>query len=144
VILMAYDQHPRFGPPGPIAAYPWVAGGLEEMLTMIPRAKVLLGLAFYHRDWGEAAATTGSYAQAFSMLRGSGGELHWDADARAPWFSIVRQGAVHTVWMEDSRSIAEKVELARQHGLAGVAAWRLGQEDPAVWPVIEEYAKGKR
>ncbi len=143
VILMAYDQHPRFGPPGPIAAYPWVENGLGEMLNLAPPEKILLGLAFYHRDWSEVEARTGSYAQALTLLRTGGAQMQWDETARSPWFSVVRQGQVHTIWMEDSRSIGEKIALARKLGLGGVAAWRLGQEDPAVWTVIEDYAKGR-
>jgi len=52
---------------------------------------------------------------------------------------VTSDGATHTVWLEDSRSAAEKIELARRYRLAGVAAWRLGQEDPGIWGVFENY-----
>ncbi len=140
VILMAYDQHARFSRPGPIAAYGWVETALRETLHLVPREKILLGVAFYHRNWSESEATTGGYPEALALLRKYGAEMRWDADARVPWFSFLNGGVVHTVWLEDARSLAEKVELARRYRLGGVAAWRLGQEDPEVWGVLGKYA----
>lgn len=141
VILMAYDQHGRFSRPGPIAGYDWVEAALREALFFVPREKLLLGLAFYHRDWSESGAATGSHAEALALLRKHGAELRWDRQARAPWFGFESEGVVHTVWLEDARSLAEKLELARRYKLGGVAAWRLGQEDPEVWKILEQYAK---
>jgi spore germination protein len=39
----------------------------------------------------------------------------------------------HTVWIEDAQSVAARLQLAQRLQTAGVATWRLGQEDPAVW-----------
>lgn len=138
VVLMAYDQHHRMGPPGPIAGYNWVAKAVESTLALIPAEKVWLGLALYHRDWSDAGVTTGSHAEALSHLESGGGEIQWDEQARAPWFRSSQTG---TTWLEDSRSVAEKVALAKRFSLGGVAAWRLGQEDPDVWPVLEQYRR---
>ena len=138
-ILMAYDQHHRLGPPGPIAGYNWVATALEETLSLVPAPKVWLGLPLYHRDWGEAGSSTGSHAEALSHLEQGGGEMQWDELAREAWFSTTRDGAVQTTWLENSRSIAEEIGLAKRYHLGGVAAWRLGQEDPEVWDVLEQY-----
>jgi spore germination protein YaaH len=49
----------------------------------------------------------------------------------------------HEVWLEDAASVAQRLNLARDYGVGGVAAWRLGQEDPATWPKIVEYRQGK-
>ncbi len=136
VILMAYDQHHRNGPAGPIAGYNWVANAVEGTVALIPAEKVWLGLALYHRDWSEAGVTTGSHAEALSHLEKDGGELQWDEQARTSWFRSPQTG---TTWLEDSRSVAEKVALAKRFSLGGVAAWRLGQEDPDVWPVLDQY-----
>ncbi len=47
----------------------------------------------------------------------------------------------HYVWLEDATSAAGRIELALKHGLAGVGAWRLGLEDPAVWPKLAEFRR---
>lgn len=45
----------------------------------------------------------------------------------------------HVVWLEDSASAAARLGLADRYGTAGVAAWRLGQEDPRVWEVFRRW-----
>jgi spore germination protein YaaH len=45
----------------------------------------------------------------------------------------------HEVWVEDSASVAARLALAFEYHLRGVAAWRLGLEDPGVWPVFDQW-----
>lgn len=45
------------------------------------------------------------------------------------------------VWLEDARSIEEKMKIVAEYDLAGVAAWSLGGEYPQVWEVITRYNK---
>jgi hypothetical protein len=45
----------------------------------------------------------------------------------------------HEVWYEDSASAAARLEVAAAHRAGGVSAWRLGLEDPNVWPLFEEW-----
>jgi spore germination protein YaaH len=45
----------------------------------------------------------------------------------------------HEVWFEDSSSVAARLSIAFNYHLRGVAAWRLGLEDPGVWPVFDEW-----
>lgn len=47
----------------------------------------------------------------------------------------------HVVWLEDARTLLPRLDLAVRYGLTGVAAWRLGQEDPGVWPVLEQWRR---
>jgi spore germination protein len=45
----------------------------------------------------------------------------------------------HEVWLEDSQSAAARLQLADQFGAGGVATWRLGLEDPQVWPLFDTW-----
>ncbi len=49
----------------------------------------------------------------------------------------------HVVWLEDATSIAARLQIAARYGVGGVGAWRLGQEDPEVWPQLAAYRSGK-
>ncbi len=49
----------------------------------------------------------------------------------------------HVVWLEDATSVSARLQIAVQHDLAGVGAWRLGQEDPGVWTPLAAYRSGK-
>ncbi len=140
VIVMAYDQHSRSSAPGPIAGYNWVERAVEETLAFIPAEKILLGVPLYHRKWNDSdPATTGSHREAIALRDAAGAETQWDDIARSPWFDMPGQ----KVWFEDSRSLGEKIDLARRYRLGGVAAWRLGQEDPEVWSIFQEYRRSR-
>jgi spore germination protein YaaH len=45
----------------------------------------------------------------------------------------------HEVWLEDQASVAARLALANRYGAGGVAAWRLGLEDPRVWTVLDQW-----
>jgi len=49
----------------------------------------------------------------------------------------------HVVWIEDSIAAAVRLGIADRHQTAGIAAWRLGQEDARVWAILREW-KGIR
>jgi len=45
----------------------------------------------------------------------------------------------HEVWLEEKTSVAARLALADRYGAGGVAAWRLGLEDPQVWPALDHW-----
>ena len=42
------------------------------------------------------------------------------------------------MWIEDLKSIKEKVSLVNKYNLAGVSAWEKDQELEGVWKLIKE------
>ena len=42
------------------------------------------------------------------------------------------------VWLDDETSIKWKMDMVREKGLAGAAAWRLGIETPAMWQMFAD------
>jgi len=48
----------------------------------------------------------------------------------------------HVVWLENAASVRERLSLADAYGIKGIATWRLGQEDPAVWPLFQDWKRG--
>jgi spore germination protein len=47
----------------------------------------------------------------------------------------------HEVWIEEGASAAARLSLATTLHTAGVATWRLGLEDPNVWPLLDEWRR---
>ena len=43
------------------------------------------------------------------------------------------------MWIEDNQSIQEKLNLAREYELGGVAFWAKDREDESVWEVVKQY-----
>lgn len=135
--LMTYDQHWQTGPPGPVAALWWVEESLRYAVARVPRTKLLLGLAGYGYDWGGVGpAEVLSAAEAERLAARHGTRLRWDDAAAEATFSYWRDGVQHTVWLENSYSVDLRLRLVDQYGLAGVALWRLGQEEARLWEVL--------
>jgi spore germination protein YaaH len=47
-------------------------------------------------------------------------------------------GAVKKIWIEDAVSMKARAELARELGLAGVAAWSRNFASDSIWKTIDE------
>ena len=43
------------------------------------------------------------------------------------------------MWMEESKSIEQKLKAAKKAKIAGTSVWKLGMEDPTVWDTIIKY-----
>ena len=137
MMIMAYDEHWRGGPPGPVASIGWVERVIRYALSEgVPPEKIVLGVPAYGYDWpqtGRARAVT--YTQAIELASQHGVKIQWDDTAKVPYF---KYGAGRQVWFEDRSSLSHKLELVKKYGLAGISLWRLGQEDPGIWSVIRE------
>jgi spore germination protein YaaH len=48
----------------------------------------------------------------------------------------------HEVWLEGAASAAARLPLADRYGTSGVALWRLGHEDPALWTAVGGWRGG--
>ena len=51
VIIMAYDEHYRTGPSGPIASLDWCKPIFSYALATIPKEKIIMGIPLYGRAW---------------------------------------------------------------------------------------------
>ena len=50
----------------------------------------------------------------------------------------------HVVWIEESASARARLEIADRYSTGGVGMWRLGQDDPALWPILHEWRSAGR
>jgi hypothetical protein len=69
--------------------------------------------------------------------------VSWDQGAFAVTFAYPGRGGQRTVWMENSLSIAFKLDLARRYGLGGVAFDDISDDPnaPAIWDVVGTFAE---
>ncbi len=140
VAIMAYDEHTPGYTAGPVASVGWVEKVAQFASSQIEPQKVLLGIATYGYDWvkGTTHARGLSVPQARALAAKTGATVQWDPVAKVPWFSYWEGGLERVVYFEDERSLAPKLDLVSQYGLGGIAIWRLGLEEPTIWPVINE------
>ncbi len=140
-VLMAYGHTTaRSSIPGSTAPQQWVADSLSYATSQIPHDKILLGVALYGYDWD---TTTGPparalhYPETLALANQLSAPIQHDAVSQSAHFSYSQNGHNHEVWFEDRTSLDSKLALVSQMDLAGIAAWRLGYEDPRVWPDID-------
>jgi len=132
VIVMAYDEHYRSGPAGPIASLPWCGKIYAYAVETIAAEKLVMGIPLYGRGWQSPAL-----ARAYKH-REIVGELHArnlrpseDPQRGGTYrFSETVQVDVH---YETAQSIEAKLELYSRHPVRGVAFWRIGQEPEGFW-----------
>lgn len=136
IILMAYDQHNRLRPAGPVADPAWVEEVLAYELRYSDPHQVILGLPMYGRIWDEddlespRAVGIGTIAAA-----GETGVVVDDPEFSVPRVDL--DGGRFT-WLEDYDAMAVRAGLVPTYGLSGWAAWRLGLDTPQAWEQLPE------
>ncbi|MBM7569316.1 glycoside hydrolase family 18 protein [Paenibacillus sacheonensis] len=103
----------------------------------VPKEKIVIGAAFYSRQWNQVpdhnqglhqmAGTTGGYGPSFTELAAhyigqSGYVRYWDEEACAPYLF----NGSSFISYEDEQSIARKCAYVKDQGLAGIMFWEYG------------------
>lgn len=139
IMLMTYDEHSSYGKPGPVASLPWVERVVDYARSVIPSRKIVIGLAGYGYDWvvGRTGAKAREFPEIQSLADRFGLTPRWNESLKVPYLRYYSGGKQRVIWYENNWSAAYKLELVNRYNLGGVALWRLGGEDPRLWPLIE-------
>ena len=165
VVLMGYDEHWQGSEAGSVASLPYVEEGIRTALEMVPEEKIISGLPFYTRVWTEIpekyAASGAQIRQdgnseydrysldsvAVSMdevnrlVKKAGVSPEWDEDIGQYYVEIPLEHGKQRIWIEDVRSLETKLDMVSTYSVAGVAFWRIGMDNDAVWDSISAYLK---
>lgn len=151
LIIMGYDEHWGGSPEsGSVASIGFVDKGISDTLESVPKEKVILGLPYYTRIWSEELLEDGQISvssKAYSMqtaadtMAKGGAVFEWNEDVAQYYGEYVKANITYKCWLEEERSIEEKVKLIEQYDLAGAAGWKLGLEKSEVWDVLYKYLK---
>lgn len=163
VIIMGYDEHYAGSKEaGSVASIGFQRSGIEKTLEEVPAYKVISGVPFYTRLWAETPKTEEQLAEendneeyipytlssdAIGMEKaeailttedGSQIEPVWNEETAQYYAEFTKGDITYKIWLEDARSLGEKMKLVKEYKLAGVSAWKLGLEKSEVWDVIAE------
>jgi spore germination protein YaaH len=131
VVLMAYDQCWASSTPGPIASDAWLQANLAAKLAGGDPSRYVVALAGYGYDWPAGRrATVVSAPKAAGLAAANRQPI---TPLPNPHFSYRAGGVRHDVWWLSSADFARQRALAQAGAVRGVALWRMGLEDPAVW-----------
>jgi len=139
-IIMIYDYHWSGGTPGPISPLDWFISVLDYAVSNVPRKKIVAGIPFYGYDWPMNARGRGvTYEQAITIAKKYGAKVHFDFDKGEAHFTYNIVLERHEVWFNIAKSTELRIKTALEKGIDKTAAWRIGQEDPKTWKVIERH-----
>lgn len=145
VIIMGYDEHWHgSGNVGSVSSIEYVRNGIERMTEEVPAGKVVNALPLYTILWRTTGTeVTDDYVTMVnqgSMVANMGMQTEWNDETCQNYGELVSGDTTYQIWLEDLESIQVKLNVMNNYGLGGVAVWRLGYEDPAVWDIISAYA----
>ena len=161
VIVMSYDEHlnEETGA-GSVASLEYVDYAIGKMLEDVPKEKLINAVPFYTRLWIEtpkseqevaAESATDEYTpyklswqtlgmdSAAEFIEEHDIELLWYDEPAQYYGEYTEDGVVYKIWLEDERSLEEKLKLIQEYDIAGVAAWKLGFETSNIWDLINRY-----
>ncbi|MGA8742277.1 MAG: glycoside hydrolase family 18 protein [Terracidiphilus sp.] len=165
VNLMTYDYYeagsdPTTGHHAPLYADPTDPKKASSDETVrayekagVPAEKILLGVPFYGREWGEVPeqnhglfqvgkVVPGAYAPYSAittnmLVTGAGFTRYWDDAAKAPYLYNAEKHIF--VSYEDPESLGVKCKYVREHKLGGVMFWEyFGDPDGKLLQAIDE------
>jgi spore germination protein YaaH len=142
VIIMGYDEHYPGGSSGSVASIGYVENGVKDTLLEVPKEKVVLAIPFYTRVWtedesGKTTASSIGIANAKKWVSENKVELNWLDESGQYYGEIKTSDGLKKIWLEEERSIGLKMNVIKQHNLAGVACWKLGFEPAELWDEIK-------
>lgn len=143
-IFMAYDQHWQGGQAGPIAAQDWFVRAVQDATRRIGRDRIIVALGSYAYDWHGGGADALSLDEAWLAAHDSDATVTFDTASGNSGFAYDESGQRHQIWMLDAAATWNELQALKRLGIQGVALWRLGSEDPGVWPDLRAFRAGSR
>ena len=136
VQIMAYNYNNDHTPPGGQAPLNWYQDVLRYALATLPRNKIVIGLSTHGYEWEGQRVRGLTYAEAERRISEVGAQLHYSDEHLANVITF-QESPRRIVYYEDTRSILDKVRLAREYEINSFALWRIGAEDPQVWEALK-------
>ena len=104
------------------------------LLSKVTAAVSVFGFDF---DLNTGKVKYASYQSAMDLAQRMGQKIIFDDKSKTPMFRYVdANNHQHEVWFENADSIKAKLNTSEEIGVNGIALWRLGLEDPAMWKEI--------
>ncbi|MDR0497548.1 MAG: glycoside hydrolase [Treponema sp.] len=135
ILVMAYDEHWSTSAPGPIASMGWCQRIARYSLDTIGQEKLIMGLPFYGRSWGNVSPNRAYVYSGIEDIIRQQDIKEIGRENGIPTFKYTTSLSM-TVFYEDAYSLSARLEMYKRMGVKAVGFWRLGQETQAFWSVI--------
>lgn len=146
IVFMAYDQYgTSSNKAGTTAGYNWVEANVKKFLGQedVDPEKIILGIPLYMRLWeeeedGTAKPEVVNMKDMFDVLP-ENQVATWDEELKQYYVEYEEDGKAYKMWVENEKSVGEKINLANQYNLAGIAFWEKDREtNDEFWTFVKE------
>jgi spore germination protein YaaH len=146
IVFMAYDQYgTSSNKAGTTAGYNWVEANVKKFLGQedVDPEKIILGIPLYMRLWeeeedGTAKPEVVNMKDMFDVLPEKQ-VATWDEELKQYYVEYEEDGKTYKMWVENEKSVGEKINLANQYNLAGIAFWEKDREtNDEFWTFVKE------
>jgi spore germination protein YaaH len=135
ILIMAYDEHWSGSAPGSIASMRWCRNVAAHGLQVIGREKLIMGLPFYGRAWGNRTTSQAYVYSTIERIIRENDISRIQREEGIPTFSYDVTVSVR-VYYEDEYSLSTRMDMYRSMGVNAIGFWRLGQETAGVWRLM--------
>lgn len=149
IIIMGYDEHYKGSKEaGSVASIDFVKKGISDTLEEVPAEQTILGIPFYTRLWAETPEEGDKVKITSEVVRmnaqqtvvnNSGVSPEWSDKYGQYYLEYTADGVTYKMWMEEEKSIEQKLKAMKEADLAGSSVWKLGMENTSVWDTIIKY-----
>jgi spore germination protein YaaH len=114
----------------------WCRAVASYALHTIGQEKLIMGIPFYGRSWGDKSTSRALIHSTTERLKREYRANEFRREDGIPAFTYDVTVKV-TVYYEDEYSIALRMNMYRGQGVQRIGFWRLGQEAPDIWKKIK-------
>lgn len=150
LFIMGYEFHGTWGDPGPndplLASDTWGSYSLQWSLEDYqyygaPNDKIVMGLPLYGHEWEATSAVPGDAtgdASSISMIDATEEAAIYGRQYDAGSSTAYYMPSGWQVWYDDTETVRERIQWAKNAGIAGIGFWALGYETEDFWGMIAE------
>lgn len=155
LVPMMYSSKESNTVPQSIAGMDWYIQSVGSLASKVPASKIIVGIPFFTRYWyvneNEKIMDASNYKNftgtiSMQTLKQRMDERKytktWDEEKKQYVLRYVADNGLNLkTWMEDERSILEKIKYVVDNGFAGTANWELTQGYDGIMELFEKVYK---
>jgi len=144
VVFMAYDQYGVSSTEsGTTAGLDWVEANITKFLGQegVAAEKLILGMPFYTLLWKEKDGKLVEGPDVVNIksvdnVIPEGVEKVWNDSLKQNYVEYSKNGYTYKMWIEDEKSMDERLNLVSKYNLAGASYWAKDREQDSIWNLI--------
>jgi spore germination protein YaaH len=135
ILVMAYDEHWSGSRPGSVASLDWCRRVADYSLRAIGPEKLIMGLPFYGRAWGDYSPSRALIYTTTESIIEDNNVTEIGYENGIPTF-VYNKNVSIKVYYEDEYSLTARMQMYKSMNIRSVGFWRLGQETSEIWKYL--------